>query len=234
MTKQVESSALLLALQKRYALLNLSGKVCVLDRECLTTLAIDGAAKRLVLSNRSDGTLLMQRMAKALHPDAAAPEQIQEFFVSPGTTCYDGIEFNPAGATRNYLNLWVGPTVKPSWGEWPLIKEFLLNVICNANQSQYDYLVSLVAHALQRPSEKPGILVILIGGQGIGKGTLGRILRKIWSATYLQVNRVAAITGEFNSVLERAFIVVMDEALFAGDHRASDALKSLVKMKKRW
>ncbi len=222
-------SALLLDLQVRYALLNMSGKICVLDLACLTALSSDGAAKKLVLSNLSDGTLLLQRMARLLHPaDAAAKAQIQEFFVSPGTTCYDGIEFNPAGTSNNYLNLWVGPTVKPTPGQWPMIKEFVLNVICGGHQGQYDYLIGLLAHALQHPSVKPGILVILIGGQGIGKGTLGRILRKIWSATYLQVNRVAAITGEFNSALERAFIVVMDEALFAGDHRASDALKSLV------
>ncbi len=221
-------ASLLLDLQGRFALLNMAGKVYVLDRECLTALAGDGAAKKLVLSNRSDGTLLMQRRAKLLHPDAAAAAQIQEFFLSPGTTCYDGIEFNPAGTTGNYLNLWVGPTIKPTPGQWPLIEEFLFNVICSGNQSPYDYLIRLIAHALQRPWEKPGILVILIGGQGIGKGTLGRVLRRVWSATYLQVNRVAAITGEFNSALERAFIVVMDEALFAGDHRASDALKSLV------
>ncbi len=221
-------SALLLDLQVRYALLNMSGKICLLDRECLTALASDGAAKKLVLSNLGDGTLLLQRMARLLHPaDAAAKAQIQEFFVSPGTTCYDGIEFNPAGTSNNYLNLWVGPTVKPTPGLWLLIQEFVLNVICSSHQGQYDYLIRLIAHALQHPSVKPGILVILIGGQGVGKGTLGRILRKIWSATYLQVNRVAAITGEFNSALERAFIVVMDEALFAGDHRASDALKSL-------
>ncbi len=224
-----ESPTLLQDLQGHYALLNMAGRVFVLDGECLNALAGDGAAKKLVLSSRSDGTLLMRRKARALHPDAAAVSaQINEFFVSAGTTCYDGIEFNPAGTTGNYLNLWVGPTIKPAPGQWPLIHEFLLNVICSGSQSQYDYLIRLIAHALQRAWEKPGILVILIGGQGIGKGTLGRILRKIWSATYLQVNRVAAITGEFNSALERAFIVVMDEALFAGDHRASDALKSLV------
>ena len=225
---QAGSSGLLRDLQRHYALLNMSGKVCVLDRDCLSALGSDGTAKKLVLSSRSDGTLLMSRRAKAFYPDVAAKASLQEFFVSPGTTCYDGIEFNPASTSSNYLNLWVGPTVKPTPGQWPLIKEFLLQVICSGNQSQYDYLIRLIAHALQRPAEKTGVMVILIGGQGIGKGTLGRILRKIWSATYLQVNRVAAITGEFNAALERAFIVVMDEALFAGDHRASDALKSLV------
>ena len=67
-----------------------------------------------------------------------------------------------------------------------------------------------------------------MGGQGIGKGTLGHIFQKIWSATYIQVHNVKSVTGSFNAALERAYIVFMDEALFSGDRRSSDALKSLV------
>jgi hypothetical protein len=42
------------------------------------------------------------------------------------------------------------------------------------------------------------------------------------------VNNIDAVTGNFNASLERAFIVFMDEALFSGDRRAADAMKSLV------
>ncbi|MFC1818902.1 primase-helicase family protein, partial [Thermodesulfobacteriota bacterium] len=87
---------------------------------------------------------------------------------------------------------------------------------------------SYIAHALQKPEEKPGVIIILLGGQGIGKGTLGRIFKKIWSATYIHVHNIKSVTGDFNAALERTFIVFMDEALFAGDRRAADALKSLV------
>jgi replication-associated recombination protein RarA len=85
-----------------------------------------------------------------------------------------------------------------------------------------------LAHALQRPKEKPGVMIILLGGQGTGKGTFGRICQKIWSATYVQVNNIDKVTGNFNAILERAFFVFMDEALFFGNHRGSDELKSLV------
>jgi hypothetical protein len=81
---------------------------------------------------------------------------------------------------------------------------------------------------LQRPWEKPGIIIILMGGQGIGKGRLGAILRAIWQATYLHLYKTANVTGSFNADLERSFIVFLDEALFAGDRASSDALKSLV------
>ncbi len=221
-------STLLTALQLRYALVNLDGRIWVLDIQMLSARTGEGTARKLVLSNRSDGYLLLQRLAKVLAPDADPSYSISDFFISPETACYDGVEFNPAGTTGNLLNLWIGPTIEARVGNWPLIQAFLLDVICNSDQKSYDYLIGFIAHALQHPEEKPGILIILLGGQGTGKGTLGRILRLIWTATYLQVHNIDAVTGNFNASLERAFIVFMDEALFAGDRKASDALKSLV------
>jgi len=221
-------SGLLRALQLRYALINMDGRIWVLDIEGLAARSSDGTATKLVLSNRSDGTLLLFRLAKALSPDINANTIVKKFFVVPETTLFDGVEFNPAGTPSNRLNLWVGPTVIPVTGDWTLIKAFLLDVICSGDRKSYDYLIGVIAHALQRPWEKPGILVILLGGQGIGKGTFGRILRAIWGATFLQVHNIDTVTGNFNASLERAFIVFLDEALFIGDRKASDALKSLV------
>jgi hypothetical protein len=221
-------SGLLVALQQRYALVNMEGRIWVLDIEMLAARTGEGTARKLILSNRSDGNLLLQRLARVLAPDADPSFAILEFFVSPATACFDGVEFNPRGTSGNLLNLWVGPTIEAKAGTWPLIQAFLLDVICDGDRKSYDYLIRFIAHALQRPWEKPGILIILLGGQGTGKGTLGRILRLIWSATYLQVHNIDAVTGNFNASLERAFMVFMDEALFAGNRKASDSLKSVV------
>jgi hypothetical protein len=170
----------------------------------------------------------MKRALKAQCPGVGAKEIVDAFWVSAQTVCYSGVEFNPEGASDNYLNLWVGPTITTKQGDWNIIKLFLLEIICSGDQEAYDYLISYIAHALQKPWEKPGVIIILLGGQGIGKGTLGRIFQRIWSATYIQVNDISMVTGSFNATLERAYIVFMDEALFVGDRRASDRLKSLV------
>lgn len=218
----------LATIQGLFCLINMDGKLWVLDSRNLLVRTTQDIAKKLTLSNRSDGTLLITRAMNALFPQTGATKIVKEFFGSPQTICYDGVEFNPAGTSGNYLNLWVGPTIRPKSGMWPLIRQFLLEVICDGNDENCQYLLMYIAHALQRPWEKPGILIILLGGQGTGKGTLGRILRLIWTATYLQVHNIDAVTGNFNAALERAFIVFMDEALFVGDRRSSDALKSLV------
>jgi hypothetical protein len=218
----------LTAMQKQFGLINMDGKIWVFDKNSLEARSDQGIAEKLKLSNRSDGALLIRRALRAQFPKADAKEIVKEFWDSDETICYSGVEFNPKGTSDKYLNLWVGPTIKPLSGDWSLISIFLLETICNGDEKAYGYLKRYIAHALQRQSEKPGVMIILMGGQGIGKGTLGRILQRVWSATYIQVNRIASVTGSFNASLERAYIVFMDEALFSGDRRASDALKSLV------
>lgn len=68
----------------------------------------------------------------------------------------------------------------------------------------------------------------LLGGQGTGKGVYFSLLRAIWRRTTLQVSDVDQVIGKFNAALERNFVVCMDEALFYGDRRAIDRLKSTV------
>jgi len=215
-------------LQAYYFLIKLGGKIWVHDRLGCAELERLDTTQKLVFYNRRDASLLMTRTLKKVFPQGEADTVVRSFFTHPDTICYEGLEFNPAGTTAGFLNLWVGPTITPMPGSWRSIQLFLLEVICDDNPEHYDYLVAYIAHALQKPEEKPGVSIILIGGQGIGKGTLGRIFRSIWRATYLHLYKTTNVTGTFNADLERAFIVFLDEALFAGDRVSSDALKSLV------
>lgn len=215
-------------MQLKFSLLNMDGKLWLVDRSSIDRLTAHGVAAKLNLSNREDGGLLLRRALRAQYPTVNADLVARDFWTHPDTICNSGVEFNPAGTSDQHLNLWVGPTIVFKKGDWVLISTFLLEVVCADNKECYTYLICYIAHALQKPWEKPGILIALLSGQGTGKGTLARILRKIWSATFLQIHNIDSVTGNFNASLERAFIVFMDEALFSGDRRASDSLKSLV------
>lgn len=147
--------------------------------------------------------------------------------MSPETTCYEGIEFNPRGTTPNYINLWVGPTIQPRAGDAEPIKRFLLVVICGGNPHVYRYLLRYLAHALQFPWKKPGVMITLLGGHGTGKGTFACILQQIWGAAFLRVHNIDEMTLTFNGALENAYIMFMDEALFVGNRSGTNALKSM-------
>lgn len=215
-------------IQQQYALLRMAGAVCVVDLHALAMLSNEGAVQKFEPIKRTEAALLINRAVAKQFPGVNAKKISQEFFVSPRTTCYLRVEFNPAGSSENVLNLWLPPSIESQVGCSELIRDFLLNVICSGNKTHFNYLMKYIAHALQYPCDKPGVMVILLGSQGTGKGTLARILRKIWGATFLQVHQIKSVTGDFNASLERAFMVWMDEAVFAGTRGAVESLKSLV------
>ena len=118
--------------------------------------------------------------------------------------------------------------LKPKQGDWFVVQEFLHSVICDNDVALHNYLIRYLAHMLQRPDEKPGVMIVFLSGQGTGKGTFYKMLERIWSRTTLQVSDIGEAIGQFNAALERNYIVCMDEALFHGDKKSLEKLKSLI------
>ena len=176
----------------------------------------------------ADGKILMRRHLETLKVSRAPKQLTEDFLVDPNTLKYDEIAFTPATTPNTTLNYWVPPSIKPIPGDWSVIREFLLLLICNGDRKLYGYLIRFLANMWQKPEEKPGIMIVLLGGQGTGKGTLFYLLQRIWSKTTLHISDVEHVTGGFNGAMERNYIVNMDEALFAGDRRSMDRLKSMI------
>ncbi len=212
--------------QAEYALINLSGKHWGINiKQAFDAI---NTGRQIAFSSMPDLSLMIKRDLKRLFAGLEAKPVLETFFHSPNTICFKGVEFNPRKSTDGYLNLWQGPTLVPKEGNWDIIKELLYCVICNEDFAIYNYLFNYLAHALQRPWEKPGVVILLTSGQGTGKGSFAVLLRKIWGYSFLQVADMATVTGTFNAKLETALLVFMDEAFFVGDRRASDKLKSLI------
>ena len=91
-----------------------------------------------------------------------------------------------------------------------------------------EYLLRFLAHMLQKPAEKPGVMIVLKGGQGTGKGALLQIVQRIWQGASLFTSNIDHVVGRFTGALERSYVVLLDEALFKGDKRAVDRMKSLI------
>lgn len=187
-----------------------------------------GAVKPAKFSKQPVGNLKIRRFLRAHYPAVDDSQIARTFMVDPNTTIYTGIEFHPTRTTPGHLNLYVGPVISPVEGDCTEIDRFLFEVICDGDWQVHAYLNQYLAHAYQKPEEKPGVFLILIGGQGIGKGTFLRLIQQIWQATYLQVNKAEMIVGRFNAILARAFWAVVDEGLFSGNRQLTDRLKSLV------
>ena len=221
-----ESPKALTSLQDNFALFSWSS-ISVIDKAALLNSSAQ-AYERLKMIDRTSGTILIKRHLAKYFPSVNQKAIVQLFFEHPETTVYKGVDFNPVGCKPDNINLWVGPTLAPKKGTWENVKDFLLNIICSSDEELFAYLIKYLAHALQKPEYKPGVMITLLGGEGIGKGTLMKIIMMIWGATTYKTNRIDDVVGQFNSSLEGSFWILLDEAHFAGDAKSSDALKSIV------
>jgi hypothetical protein len=213
-------------LQKKFALLKLGGRFSVIE---LPPQGVAwGAHGTPQMFTKSDAATLLTRALQLIPSSASVKEVIAAFYARDSTMTFDEITFDPRPTGPSVINLWTGPTVMGVPGAFPIIQQFIDEVIANGDPGAATYLMNFMAHMLQRPEEKPRVMLVLMGGQGTGKGTFCRLLQSIWSRTTLVTNQIADVTGNFNSVLERKFIIWLDEALFAGDYKATDALKSLI------
>jgi hypothetical protein len=215
-------------LQKAFCLLKLSGDVVIAEQQQIDEVRSGLDREGVQMFRMTPGKLLLRRHLEALPLASDVGKAIADFLVSPTTTVYDRLAFSPLPTPPTTLNLWSGPTAIPRPGSWDVIKSFLLDVIADGDIGLYRYLVLFLAHMLQKPEEKPGVVMAMLGGQGTGKGSALRIVEQIWSSSTLLVSNVDHVIGRFNAALEGNYAICMDEAMFAGDKKAMDRLKSLV------
>lgn len=218
----------LAALQDRFAIIDLSSQMLVIDLEKVKAMQSGIMRSELSMYKRSDAELRMKRFLET-QPIACKPNQVMaDFWVSPGTVEFDGTAFTPRVMPDSVLNFWVGPTIGAKPGNWRVLRDFIRDIICAGDATVFSYMSCFIAHMLQKPEDKPGVMIVLLGGQGTGKGMFFKLLRSIWPSTTLLISDMEQVTGRFNDCLERNFIVCLDEAMFAGNRKAMDRLKSTV------
>jgi hypothetical protein len=100
-----------------------------------------------------------------------------------------------------------------------------------------EYLLSWMAHLIQRPGVKMTVAPVLKGGQGAGKGIIIQKLADIIGPEhFLGVRNVDSVTGCFQEEKAKTnLLTFLDEATFAGDKRQSSVLKGLLsETRRRW
>ena len=215
-------------LQKTFCLIVMDSQIRIGDQREIAAIKQGTRTEDINMFKQSDGKLEMRRCLENLPVSCKPNEVIEAFLTNPNTLRYDTVAFTPLPTPATTINYWVPPSVQPQSGDPSKIGKFLKQVICNRHKESWSYLLPFLAHMWHKPEEKPGVAIVLLGGQGTGKGTFFQLLANIWTKTTLQVSSVEHIVGGFNAAMERNFIINMDEALFSGDRRAMDKLKSMI------
>jgi phage/plasmid-associated DNA primase len=126
------------------------------------------------------------------------------------------------------LNLWRGWAVQPVSGDCSLWLEMVRDVICSGDEALFRYVMNWAADAVQNLTERPGVTLVLLGKQGVGKGTFARELGKLFGEHFMHIRHARHLSGNFNAHLVNALMVFADEAYFPGDKQSEGALKGLI------
>jgi hypothetical protein len=142
---------------------------------------------------------------------------------------YDRVVFYPAKTIPKTLNLWKGFSCEASpEGSCDLFLKHLKDNVCKGNDEYYYYLFHWLATMVQYPARPGEVAVVLRGGQGVGKGMIGRIIGSLFGVHYKYVSDPKHLVGSFNAHLRDGLFLFADEAFFAGDKKHESNLKALI------
>jgi energy-coupling factor transporter ATP-binding protein EcfA2 len=145
-----------------------------------------------------------------------------------------GVKFDPTGKEEEgWYNLWQGFAYdrerkgKPK-GSWQRLKKHIWRVICRRNEEHFNYVMNWMASLLQFPERQGEAVVVMIGKQGSGKGTLARALKRLLGQHGMAVSNPGHLVGKFNLHLRDCVFVFGDECFYAGDKKSIGVLKAMI------
>jgi hypothetical protein len=141
-----------------------------------------------------------------------------------------GVIFRPGElqVVSDCLNLWRGWGVVARPGNWGLIRKHIDEVIAGGNAEFAEYVVRWIAWSIQNPGAQAEVALVLIGHKGAGKGTLVRVLQRIFGDHAFQVTSREEVIGKFNGHLQDCVLFIADEAYWGGDKRCVGRLQGMI------
>ena len=128
-------------------------------------------------------------------------------------------------------NLWQGFAVEPEQGDWSLLRNHVLENICNGNKVHFNFIMAWMARIVQDPAcvkGKPGTAIVLDGGQGTGKGCFLSHTCQLFGLHGKHINSSDIFTQKFNGMFEDAVFVFVDEGSWIGNKKAEGCFKGFI------
>lgn len=153
---------------------------------------------------------------------------------------YETVGFYPCPPGKNpkcpdsVFNFFTG-ILEPKKGTWPLIREHIETVICSGSldsePNEYaNYIYDWCAFLFQNIGVKrPETVIVLQGGEGIGKGFFARIFQEIFTENHFYAFEDSQrLTAKHNKILMQRLFVFADEAFFSGDKKSIKQFMGMV------
>lgn len=210
------------ALNREYAFVLLGGKDAILwethdadGRPSVEFLAVEAFHRK--------------HAAEVLQIGKRSEPLTQAWMSSPKRRSYQAVVFKPGkDLAPQFFNLWKGFAVQPAAGDWSLMRCHIRDVICSGDPALDRYVMGWLARAVQLPGTRGEVALVLRGGRGVGKGTLGEYLCRMFCHHGVHISNAKHLIGNFNAHLRATVFLFADEAFWAGDRQHEGVLKALV------
>ncbi len=217
-------------LNQRYALCRVGSKVVVVDRRS-PSMSVSGALESLgFLDLSAFRTMLSGRYVPFEKPGEKSRPLADSWLRHPDRRQYEGLVFSPgASIPERLLNLWQGFAVEPRSGDVSLWMDVLKALVPGDDERLY--VLRWLAWKIQNPGGVPDTILIFRGAKGTGKNSLFDPVLTLFGRNALLADDAELIAGRFTWHLMSICFAVLDEAVFVGDPRQADRIKSRVTAK---
>jgi Family of unknown function (DUF5906) len=228
-------AALVVRFNAEYAVVNETGKVWAFRWRH------DPALKRHVLERiryqpdfkdmyANETLTLVELDPKTKKPLEVTKSVAEWWWKNPARRQYlGGVTLDPIGPVpTGYWNLWLGFGVTAAPGNWSLMHDHIVQVLCSGNPAYADYVFNWMARAVQHPNEPGEVALVFRGKKGCGKGIVGRWFVSLFGQHGMQITSPMHLVGRFNYHLRDLSALFGDESFFAGDRKHEGILNGLI------
>ncbi len=105
--------------------------------------------------------------------------------------------------------------------------KFIMHLSSN-DEKLFTFIVQYIADIIQNPGNKPGVVLVFVGPEGTGKGTLSLLLEQLLEGYFLETSDCEEVLGKFNSIISKKLVIILDEAVPINMYSKDGPLKNLV------
>ena len=215
----------------RFALARVGSKMAVVDFET-PVIASRGMVRRMLgyLDLAGFHTMHSGRFAPIENPKEKPRPLSTAWLSHPLRRQYEGVTFAPGDdLPPDMLNTWQGFAVEAMPGDVGPWLEVLRALVPQA--AERAYVLKWLAWKVQNPGGVPDTILIFRGSKGTGKNSLFDPLVAAFGRHAMLADDPELIAGRFTGHLMNLAFAVLDEAVFVGDPRQADRIKSRVTAK---
>lgn len=172
--------------------------------------------KRIPIANLIFGSALIRRVA-GLTFDPSSSELMVDTEQGPMINQWRGFATVPSS------QMVMDEEIRP-------FLAYTTTILADGDPERARWILSWLADMFQRPHEKPGTALVLVGAQGAGKTFLGEqvIGPIIGDGHYVQMNSIDSLTSKFNNIADNKLFIQCDEATHSYQKETAAKLKSII------